>query len=82
MTRHGCAIDLTSQLIENLNAQSRTAIEVDKLLNKDWDHFGISKEEKKTLRKGLGPYVKAGKATSKRRASCLKRIEQTWSIAD
>ncbi len=82
MTRHGCAVDLTSQLIENLNAQSRIAIKVDELLNKDWDHHGISKEEKKTLCKGLGLYVKAGKAMSKRHASCLKRIEQTWSIAD
>lgn len=42
----------------------------------------ISKEEKKSLRKGLAPYVKAAKATSKRHASCLNRIEQTWNIAD
>ncbi len=82
MTQHRCAVDFTFQLIENLNAQSRTAIEVDKLLNKDWDHLEISKEEKKTLRKGLGPYGKAGKATSKRHASCFKRIEQTWSVTN
>ncbi len=82
VTRYRCAVDLTSQLIENLNVQSRTAIEVDKLLNKDCDHLEISQEEKKTLCKGLWPYVKAGKASSKRCVSCLKRIEQTWSIAD
>ncbi len=77
MTRKGCAVDLTSQLIENLNAQSRTAIEVNKLLNKDWDHLGINNAEKKTLRKGLASYVKAGKTTSKRRTSCLNWIKQT-----
>ncbi len=82
MTWKRCVVNLTSQLIENLNAQYWNAIEIEELLNKDWDHLGINKEEKKTLRKGLAPYVKAGKATSKRRASCLNRTEQTWSIAD
>ncbi len=77
VTWHGCVIDLISELIENFNAQSKTAIEVNELLTKDWDHFGINKKEKKTLHKGLGPYVKAGKAMSKRCASCLKLIKQT-----
>lgn len=35
MTKKGCAVDLTAQLIENLNAQSRIAIEVDELLSKN-----------------------------------------------
>ncbi len=82
MTRKRCTVDLTSQLIENLIVYYRTAIKVDKLLNKDWDHFGINKEEKKTLRKRLAPYVKAGKVTSKRCASCFNRIKQIWSISD
>lgn len=82
VTRKGCAVDLTTQLIENLNAQFRTAIGVDELLNKDWDNVGISKDEKKVLRKGLAPYVKAAKATSRRRANCLDRIERTSSVAD
>ncbi len=82
MTRHGCAFDLTSQLIENLNAQSMTTIKIEKLLNKDWDYLRINKEDRKTLLKRLAPYIKAGKATSKRRTSCFNPIEQTWSIAD
>lgn len=31
----GCAIDLATQLIKNLNAKSKIAIKVNKLLNKD-----------------------------------------------
>lgn len=63
-------------------AGSRSASEVEELLNKDWAKVGISTDEKKGLRNGLAPYVKAAKATSKRRANCLVRIERTWSVAD
>lgn len=73
MTRKRCTVDLTSQLIENLNAQSKITIKVDKLLKKDYDHLGINKEEKekKTLHKELVQYVKARKITLKRYISCL-----------
>ncbi len=75
VTRKEYAVDLISQLIKNFNAQSRTTIEVDKLLNKDWDHLEINNEEKKILHKGLVLYVKARKATLKCCASCLNRIK-------
>ena len=51
MTWKGYAVDFIFQLIENFNAKSKTAIKVDNLLNKDWDHLEINKEEKKTLRR-------------------------------
>ena len=69
-------VDLTSQLIKNLNAQSKTGIKIDKLFNKNWDHLGINKEEKKTLYKGLVPYIKARKAMSKYCASYFNWIKQ------
>ena len=75
MTQKKYAINLISHLIENLNAQSKTAIKVNKLLNKDWDHLGINKEEKKTLYKRLTLYIKAEKATSKRHTSCFNQIQ-------
>ena len=34
------------------------------------------------MRRGLAPYVKVGKAMSKRCASCLNRIKQTWSLSN
>lgn len=49
VTRKGCAVDLTTQLIENLNSQSKTVIKVDELLNKDWNNVGINQDKKKTL---------------------------------
>ena len=82
MTWKRYAINLISQFIENLNAQSKTVIEIDKLLNKDWDHLEIIKEEKKTLPRRLVPYVKVGKTILKYCASCFNRIKQTWSIAN
>ena len=66
-----------TQFIENFNAQSKIAIEVNKLLNKDWGNIGMSKDEKKVLQKGLTLYVKVTKANTKRRANCLKQIKQT-----
>ena len=63
--------------MENLNTQSKIAIEVDKLLNKDWGNVRISKDEKKVLQKELAPYVKAAKAKTKRHANCFERINQT-----
>ncbi len=82
MTQKRCVVDLTTQLIENLNARSKTTIKVDELFNKNWNHLGINKEEKKTLCRELARYIKTGKATSKRRASCLNRIKQIRSITD
>lgn len=83
VTQKGCAIDLITQRIENLNTESRSAIKVDKLLNKDWaEGWHQQGWEKKDLRKGLAPYVKAAKATSKRIADCLGRIERNWSVVD
>lgn len=75
-------IDLTAQLIENFNAQSRIVIEINKLLNKDWDSINISKDQKKSLRNELTSYVKVAKTTSRRCANCLDRIEQTWNVAN
>lgn len=70
-------VDLTTPLIKNLNAQSKTIIEVYKLLNKDCNFVEISKKEKKNLQKGLAPYVKAVKTSSKCRASFFNQIKQT-----
>lgn len=76
MTKKNYIVDLTSQLIENLNAKSRTTIKVNKLLNKDCKLVKINKEEKKTLCKRLAIYIKAVKATSKHHVSCFNRIEE------
>lgn len=75
MTQKVCTVDLTSQLIENLNTQSKTTIKLDKLLNKDRNHARISKEEIKTLWKRLALYAKAAKIKLKHRISCLNWIE-------
>lgn len=82
MNQKDCAIDLIIQLIENLDAASRTAVEVDKLLNNDWDNIGISKDEIKILREGIRPYVKVVKANSNRYTNYFDRIEYTWDIAN
>lgn len=68
-----CTIDLTIQLIENLNAQSQTIIDMDKLLNKNWGNINISKDEKKSLQKGLLSHIKAAKTISK---SCINSLDQ------
>lgn len=80
VTRKGWIVDLATQFIKNLNAQSKIVIKVDKLFNKDWGNIGISKNEKKVPQKGLALYVKATKTNTKCRTNCLKQIEQTWSV--
>lgn len=52
VTQRGCAVDLITQQIENLKAEPRSAIKVDKLLNKDWAKVGINKDEKKRSAEG------------------------------
>lgn len=76
----GCAIDLATQLIKNLNAKSKIAIKVNKLLNKDQDNIRISKDEKKVLQKRLTLYVKTVKANTKYHVNCLEQIKQTQNI--
>lgn len=75
-------VDLIIQLIENLNTVSTTVVEVNELLNKDWNNVEINKNKKKVLQKGIRPYVKVAKANLKYYTNCLNRIKYTWSIAD
>lgn len=46
VTQKGCAVDSAIQLIENFNSQSKIAIKIDKLLNKDWGNIEMSKDKK------------------------------------
>lgn len=75
ITQKACSIDLTIKLIENLNAQSKIAIKVDKLSNKDWDKIKISKDKKKVLQKGLAPYIKSAKVNTKYRSNYFECIK-------
>lgn len=77
VTQKNCTFDLATELIENLNAQSKIAIKLDKLLNKNWGNVGISKEKKKVLRKGLASYINVTKPNTKCRINYLKQIKQT-----
>lgn len=49
ITQKGCTIDLAIQFIENLNAQFKIAINIDKLFKKNWSNVEISKDKKKVL---------------------------------
>lgn len=71
-----CAINLTTQLIKNFYTQSKTAVNLDILLNKNWCNRNISKNKMKSLQKRLAPYVKAVKAMRKRYNNCFKLIKK------
>lgn len=64
-------MNLTTHLIKNFNARSRTAIKIHELLNKDRKYMKISKKENKTLRDKIALFVNATKTMPKRYTSCF-----------
>lgn len=77
VTRKIYAINLVIQQIENLNAVSKNAIELEKLINKKWLKMDMKEDKKKDLQQKLGSYIKAAKTNTKCRISCFWRIEKS-----
>ena len=78
LLREGCAIDLVGQKIRMENTSAKTSEQIDKLIKRDWQHLGLDKSEKKSMRDGLSGYVKAGKKNELRRTNCLARMGSVY----